>query len=82
MDSITLLGLKNTLAEYMILSGLDNRPPMLDKDLYDSWKWSDVGRSTRWKGTGCGCTQYQFCSSGLLKVYGIYTLSIRYRDMI
>nr|GEU74693.1 hypothetical protein [Tanacetum cinerariifolium] len=29
---------KNTLAEYMILSGDDNRPPMLDKDLYDSWK--------------------------------------------
>nr|GEY99880.1 hypothetical protein [Tanacetum cinerariifolium] len=29
---------KNTLAEYMILSGADNRPPMLDKDLYDSWK--------------------------------------------
>nr|GFA77479.1 hypothetical protein [Tanacetum cinerariifolium] len=26
------------LAEYMILSGVDNRPPMLDKDLYDSWK--------------------------------------------
>ncbi|GJY70615.1 reverse transcriptase domain-containing protein [Tanacetum coccineum] len=26
----------NTLAEYMILSGADNRPPMLDKDLYDS----------------------------------------------
>ncbi|GKB73673.1 retrovirus-related pol polyprotein from transposon TNT 1-94 [Tanacetum coccineum] len=22
----------------MILSGVDNRPPMLDKDLYDSWK--------------------------------------------
>ncbi|GJW51097.1 retrovirus-related pol polyprotein from transposon TNT 1-94 [Tanacetum coccineum] len=32
------LGQKNTLAEYMILSGADNRPPMLDKDLYDSWK--------------------------------------------
>nr|GEW11652.1 hypothetical protein [Tanacetum cinerariifolium] len=30
--------LKNTLAEYMILSGADNCPPMLDKDLYDSWK--------------------------------------------
>ncbi|GJY50476.1 hypothetical protein Tco_0441323 [Tanacetum coccineum] len=30
--------MKNTLAEYMILSGADNRPPMLDKDLYDSWK--------------------------------------------
>ncbi|GJW14828.1 hypothetical protein Tco_0018961 [Tanacetum coccineum] len=38
MDSIITLGQKNTLAEYMILSGVDNRPPMLDKDLYDSWK--------------------------------------------
>ncbi|GJW03429.1 retrovirus-related pol polyprotein from transposon TNT 1-94 [Tanacetum coccineum] len=27
-----------TLAEFMLLSGTDNRPPMLDKDLYDSWK--------------------------------------------
>ncbi|GJR42229.1 hypothetical protein Tco_1310332 [Tanacetum coccineum] len=27
-----------TLAEFMILSGGDNRPPMLDKDLYDSWQ--------------------------------------------
>ncbi|GKB46183.1 reverse transcriptase domain-containing protein [Tanacetum coccineum] len=34
-----MLGIrKNTLAEYMILYGADNRPPMLDKDLYDSWK--------------------------------------------
>ncbi|GJS46779.1 hypothetical protein Tco_0596900 [Tanacetum coccineum] len=38
MDSIISLGQKNTLDEYMILSGADNRPPMLDKDLYDSWK--------------------------------------------
>ncbi|GJZ27908.1 integrase, catalytic region, zinc finger, CCHC-type containing protein [Tanacetum coccineum] len=38
MDSIITLGQKNTLAEYMILFGADNRPPMLDKDLYDSWK--------------------------------------------
>ncbi|GJV48836.1 hypothetical protein Tco_1439048 [Tanacetum coccineum] len=38
MDSIISLGQKNALAEYMILSGVDNRPPMLDKDLYDSWK--------------------------------------------
>ncbi|GJV96493.1 hypothetical protein Tco_1548070 [Tanacetum coccineum] len=38
MDSIISLGQKNTLAEYMILSGTDNRPPMLDKDLYDYWK--------------------------------------------
>ncbi|GJY38349.1 hypothetical protein Tco_0424713 [Tanacetum coccineum] len=27
-----------TIAEFMILSSGDNRPPMLDKDLYDSWK--------------------------------------------
>nr|GEY54229.1 hypothetical protein [Tanacetum cinerariifolium] len=33
MDSIISLGQKNTLAEYMVLSGADNRPPMLDKDL-------------------------------------------------
>ncbi|GKB32319.1 hypothetical protein Tco_0871720 [Tanacetum coccineum] len=38
MDSMILTRQKNTLAEYMILSGADNRPPMLDKDLYDSWK--------------------------------------------
>nr|GEY51694.1 retrovirus-related Pol polyprotein from transposon TNT 1-94 [Tanacetum cinerariifolium] len=38
MDSIILVGQKNTLAEYMILSGANNRLPMLDKDLYDSWK--------------------------------------------
>nr|GEV80308.1 hypothetical protein [Tanacetum cinerariifolium] len=38
MESMISLGQKNTLAEYMILSGADNRPPMLDKDLYDSWK--------------------------------------------
>ncbi|GKC57804.1 hypothetical protein Tco_1085402 [Tanacetum coccineum] len=38
MDSIIPLGQKNTFAEYMILFGADNRLPMLDKDLYDSWK--------------------------------------------
>ncbi|GJV78075.1 hypothetical protein Tco_1509659 [Tanacetum coccineum] len=38
MDSIIPLGQKNTLAEYMILFGADNRPPTLDKDLYDCWK--------------------------------------------
>ncbi|GJS13537.1 retrovirus-related pol polyprotein from transposon TNT 1-94 [Tanacetum coccineum] len=38
MDSIILIGQKNTFAEYMILSGANNRPPILDKDLYDSWK--------------------------------------------
>ncbi|GJX28752.1 hypothetical protein Tco_0236831 [Tanacetum coccineum] len=38
MDLMISLGQKNTLAEYMILYGADNRPPMLDKYLYDSWK--------------------------------------------
>ncbi|GKA26992.1 hypothetical protein Tco_0713160 [Tanacetum coccineum] len=33
MDSIIPIGQKNTLVEYMILSGANNRPPMLDKDL-------------------------------------------------
>ncbi|GKE20322.1 hypothetical protein Tco_1431834 [Tanacetum coccineum] len=27
-----------TLADKAILSGVDNRPPMLEKDMYDSWK--------------------------------------------
>nr|GEV26183.1 ribonuclease H-like domain-containing protein [Tanacetum cinerariifolium] len=38
MDSIIPFEQKNTLDEYMILSGAENHPPMLDKDLYDSWK--------------------------------------------
>nr|GEX14053.1 retrovirus-related Pol polyprotein from transposon TNT 1-94 [Tanacetum cinerariifolium] len=38
MDSMIPIGQKNTLAEYMILSGADNSPPMLEKDMYDSWK--------------------------------------------
>ncbi|GJT29747.1 hypothetical protein Tco_0910022 [Tanacetum coccineum] len=37
MDSIIPLGQKNTLAEYMILSGADNRPSMLDKDFPLIW---------------------------------------------
>ncbi|GJS26975.1 integrase, catalytic region, zinc finger, CCHC-type containing protein [Tanacetum coccineum] len=27
-----------TLTEFMIIAGADNRPPMLEKSLYDSWK--------------------------------------------
>ncbi|GJS67083.1 hypothetical protein Tco_0681647 [Tanacetum coccineum] len=27
-----------TLAEFMIIAGADNRPPMLEKSLYDFWK--------------------------------------------
>nr|GEY84071.1 hypothetical protein [Tanacetum cinerariifolium] len=38
MESMISLGQKNTLAQYMILSGADNHSLMLDKDLYDSWK--------------------------------------------
>ncbi|GJT33153.1 retrovirus-related pol polyprotein from transposon TNT 1-94 [Tanacetum coccineum] len=33
MDSMIPIGQKNTLAEYMILSGADNCPPILDNDL-------------------------------------------------
>nr|GEV19200.1 integrase, catalytic region, zinc finger, CCHC-type, peptidase aspartic, catalytic [Tanacetum cinerariifolium] len=42
MDSIISLGQKNTLAEYMILFGADNRPPMLDKDLVAKDLWERV----------------------------------------
>nr|GEY39364.1 integrase, catalytic region, zinc finger, CCHC-type, peptidase aspartic, catalytic [Tanacetum cinerariifolium] len=31
-------GLQKSLADKAILSGADNRPPMLKKDMYDSWK--------------------------------------------
>ncbi|GJV42580.1 hypothetical protein Tco_1421020 [Tanacetum coccineum] len=27
-----------TLAEFMIIAGVENHPPMLEKSLYDSWK--------------------------------------------
>ncbi|GKA39153.1 hypothetical protein Tco_0731704 [Tanacetum coccineum] len=27
-----------TLVEFMIIADVDNRPPMLEKSLYDSWK--------------------------------------------
>ncbi|GJY84139.1 hypothetical protein Tco_0497515 [Tanacetum coccineum] len=27
-----------TLAEHMIVFGAENRPPMLDKSMYDSWQ--------------------------------------------
>nr|GEV42038.1 hypothetical protein [Tanacetum cinerariifolium] len=30
----------STLAEFMIVAGVDNRPPMLDKTMYDSWESS------------------------------------------
>ncbi|GKE16053.1 hypothetical protein Tco_1423630 [Tanacetum coccineum] len=28
----------STLVEFMIVAGADNRPPMLDKTMYDSWE--------------------------------------------
>ncbi|GJU65378.1 hypothetical protein Tco_1247213 [Tanacetum coccineum] len=48
MDSIIPLGQKNTLVEYMILFGTNNRPPMLEKDLYDSWKKNGVTRTKKY----------------------------------
>nr|GEW81134.1 integrase, catalytic region, zinc finger, CCHC-type, peptidase aspartic, catalytic [Tanacetum cinerariifolium] len=38
MDLMIPNGQKNTLAGYMILFGADSHPPMLEKDMYDSWK--------------------------------------------
>nr|GEV60907.1 hypothetical protein [Tanacetum cinerariifolium] len=35
-----------TLAEHIIVAGAENRPPMLDKSMYDSWKF-DVNLLSR-----------------------------------
>nr|GEY01696.1 hypothetical protein [Tanacetum cinerariifolium] len=48
MDLIIPLGQKNTLAEYMILYGAENRPPMLEKDLYNSCKKNEVTRTKKY----------------------------------
>ncbi|GJX86402.1 hypothetical protein Tco_0337176 [Tanacetum coccineum] len=48
MDSIISLGQKNTPVDYMILSGADNHPPMLEKDLYDLWKKNGVTRTKKY----------------------------------
>ncbi|GJS29468.1 retrovirus-related pol polyprotein from transposon TNT 1-94 [Tanacetum coccineum] len=42
MDSMIPIRQKNTLAEYTILSGADNRPTMLDKDLVAKDLWEIV----------------------------------------
>ncbi|GJU29054.1 hypothetical protein Tco_1172643 [Tanacetum coccineum] len=38
-----------TLAEFMIIAGADNRPPMLEKSLYDSWKSHDTTRTKKYE---------------------------------
>nr|GEZ17940.1 hypothetical protein [Tanacetum cinerariifolium] len=48
MDSIISLGQKNTLVEYMILSGADNHPPMLDKDLWSTVEENGVIRTKKY----------------------------------
>ncbi|GJR32156.1 hypothetical protein Tco_1108388 [Tanacetum coccineum] len=42
MDPMIPIGQRNTLAEYLILSGADNRPHMLDKDLVAKDLWEKV----------------------------------------
>ncbi|GKA40846.1 hypothetical protein Tco_0733439 [Tanacetum coccineum] len=37
-----------TLVEFMIIAGADNRPPMLEKSMYDCWKSQD-GTTTKKK---------------------------------
>nr|GEY66053.1 hypothetical protein [Tanacetum cinerariifolium] len=49
MDSMIQLGQKNTLAECMILSGVDNRLPMLDKDLPLIWPTIEENGVTKTK---------------------------------
>nr|GEZ23667.1 hypothetical protein [Tanacetum cinerariifolium] len=52
MDLIIPLGQKNTLAEYMILFGADNRPPMLDKDLVTiTKKYADLSAAEKIQAT-------------------------------
>ncbi|GJZ72947.1 hypothetical protein Tco_0637093 [Tanacetum coccineum] len=36
-----------TLAEFMIIAGAGNHPPMLEKSLYDSWKSQDGTMRTK-----------------------------------
>nr|GEU52076.1 hypothetical protein [Tanacetum cinerariifolium] len=39
-----------SLADKAILSGAENYPPMLEKDMYDSWRSRmEIGRSERLK---------------------------------
>ncbi|GJW98836.1 reverse transcriptase domain-containing protein [Tanacetum coccineum] len=57
MDLMISIGQRNTLAEYLILSGADNRPPMLDKDLVAKDLWEKVqllmqGTRANTSGTG------------------------------
>ncbi|GKB43106.1 hypothetical protein Tco_0888048 [Tanacetum coccineum] len=49
MDLVIPLGQKNTLAEYMIIYGADNRPPMLDKDFPLIWPTIEENGVTRTK---------------------------------
>ncbi|GKE95391.1 hypothetical protein Tco_1580246, partial [Tanacetum coccineum] len=36
-----------TLAEFMIIAGADNHPPMLENFMYDSWKIQDGTTKTK-----------------------------------
>nr|GEX58586.1 hypothetical protein [Tanacetum cinerariifolium] len=54
MDSMIPLGQKNILAEYMILFGAKNHPPMSDKDLYDSWKKNGVTKTKKYTKLSAG----------------------------
>ncbi|GJX26012.1 hypothetical protein Tco_0232308 [Tanacetum coccineum] len=83
MDSIILIGKKNTLVEYMILSGADNRPPMLDKDLYDSWKtrmelYMQNRENGRMKKMGIAlcCKIRQWCSQPDKETYSALVVDI------
>ncbi|GJU41702.1 hypothetical protein Tco_1194659 [Tanacetum coccineum] len=79
MDSIILLGQKNTLAEYMILSSADNHAPMLDKDLYDSWKKNGVTRTKKYVELSVGEKIQADCdmkATNIILQVGLMTMNI------
>ncbi|GJX77305.1 hypothetical protein Tco_0324116 [Tanacetum coccineum] len=47
-----------TLAKHIIVAGAENRPPMLEKSMYDSWA---VVYVYSLKGRNMGETLYEYC---------------------
>nr|GEU58237.1 integrase, catalytic region, zinc finger, CCHC-type, peptidase aspartic, catalytic [Tanacetum cinerariifolium] len=77
MDSMISLGQKNTLAEYMILFGADDRPPMLDKDLVTRTKKYDELSAAEIIQADCDMKATNIILQGLLA--DIYSLMNHHR---
>ncbi|GKB01596.1 hypothetical protein Tco_0829640 [Tanacetum coccineum] len=70
MDPMISLGQNNTLTEYLILSGADNRPPKLDKDLYDFGK------------VKMECIQQNRSTKIVLKQWKMLSFGLRLRERV